>query len=297
MGKVSIIVPIYNKEPYLERCIDSVLRQTCPDFDLILVDDGSEDRCGEICDRYQSLDSRITVIHQENRGLSLARNMGIHQACTAGDSEWISFLDADDALHPRFLEIMLREAGESGNTIVACRLHKVHPGEQIGEISEFPVREIDLNTLYSINGKNMSGSSVCGKLFPKEVFIRIRFPAGLYNEDMYTCPVLMHEADRIIYIDAGMYYYYMLPDSYIHSDWYPKKLEELYAAEFVARYLKNVGCTDAHLGTLLRIRWIIKRQRSELLKSRAKHKLQFLVYFFGKELQISRRIRHAKKGI
>lgn len=297
MGKVSIIVPIYNKEPYLERCIESVLRQSYSDFDLILVDDGSEDRCGEICDRYQSLDPRISVIHQSNRGLSLARNMGIHHACTASDSEWISFLDADDALHPRFLEIMLREAGAGSNTIVACKLHKIHPGDQIEEIREFPVREIDINTLYSIKGKNLSGSSVCGKLFPKEIFIRIRFPAGLYNEDMYTCPVLMHEADRIVYIDAGMYDYYMLSDSYIHSDWQPKKLEELYAAEFVARYLKNIGCEDAHLGTLLRIRWIIKRQRSELQKSPAKHKLQFLIYFFGKELQISRRIRHARKGI
>lgn len=297
MGKVSVIVPIYNKEKYLERCIESVLRQTCQDFDLILVNDGSEDHSGEICERYRESDSRITVIHQSNRGLSLARNMGIHQACMSSDSQWIAFLDADDALHPRFFEIMLREVESRGNAITACRLHRVNPGDSIGEIIEFPTREIDLNTLYSIKGKNMNGLSVCGKLFPKDIFIRIRFPAGLYNEDMYTCPVLMNEADHIVFIDAGMYYYYMLEDSYVHSEWQPKKLEEIYAAEFVARYLKNKDCADGHLGTLLRLLWIIRRQRTEIRNSSTKHKAHFLLYLFEKELEIRRRIRHAKREL
>lgn len=296
MGKVSIIVPIYNKEQYLVRCIESVLRQSYSDFDLILVNDGSKDHCKEICEKYQSMDSRISVIHQSNRGLSLARNMGIHFACTKSNSKWITFLDADDSLHPRFLEIMIREAGLDRNTIVACKLNKIYPGNQPEEIYDFPANEIDINTLYSIKGKDLSGCSACGKLFPKEIFIRIRFPAGLYNEDMYTCPVLMHEANRIVYIEAGLYQYYMLSDSYIHSEWQPKKLEEIYATEFVARYLKNIGCSDAHLGTLLRIRWIIRRQRNEMLKSKAKHKIKFYLYFFGKEFEILRRINHAKKG-
>lgn len=297
MGKVSIIVPVFNKEPYLERCIDSVLQQTCQDFDLILVDDGSEDRCGEICDRYKELDPRITVVHQQNRGLSIARNMGIHHACKGSDSKWLTFLDADDALHPRFLEIMLREGEKQAGTVVACELNKIYPGDKTGEVSEFPAQEIDLNYLYSLNGKYLSGLSACGKLFPKEMFVCVRFPAGLYNEDMYACPVLMNEAERIVYINAGMYYYYMLEDSYVHSKWHPKKLEEIYAAEFVARYLKNNGCEDGHLGTLCRLLWIVKRQRTEIRESDEKHKAHFLIYLLGKELEIRRRVRHAKKGI
>ena len=297
MAKVSIIVTIHNKGPYLERCIDSVLNQTFSDFDLILVNDGSEDNCAEICDRYKRLDPRISVIHQKNKGCSYARNTGIQQACNGSDSAWITFLDADDALHPRFLEIMLREGESRENAIIACRLHKIYPGDSLGEINAFPAKEIDLNTLYGIKGKNMSGSSACGKLFSKDMFIRIRFPAGLHNEDMYTCPVLMNEADHIVFIDAGMYYYYMLEDSYVHSEWQPKKLEEIYAAEFIARYLKNNGCADGHLGTLQRLLWIIRRQRTEIRNSSTKHKVHFLLYLFGKELEIRRRIRHAKREL
>ena len=295
MSKVSVIVPIYNKEKYLERCIESVLRQTEPDFDLILVNDGSTDQGGEICEKYRKADRRITVIHQSNRGPSLARNMGIHQACVGSDSRWITFLDADDALHPRFLEIMLHEGEARENTITACSLNRITPGDSIGEINEFPAREIDINTLYSVKGTNMNGFSACGKLFPKEIFIRIRFPAGLRNEDMYTAPVLMNEAEHIVFIDAPMYCYYMLENSYIHSEWKPQKLEEIYAAEFVARYLKNNGCMDGHLGTLLRLQWIIGRQKTEIRKSGAKHKAHFLLHLFGKQLEINRRIRHAKR--
>ncbi len=295
MGKVSIIVPIYNKEKYLERCIESVLRQTYSDYNLILVNDGSQDNSGEICKKYQKADNRITLINQPNKGLSLARNIGIHHAYKNKDLEWITFLDADDAWHPRFLEIMLKEVQQNENTIVACMLQKVYHGDIIEDINEFPTKEIDMDYLYSIKGKNMSGSSVCGKIFFKEMFISIRFPAGLYNEDMYICPVLMNEAEHIVYIDAGMYYYYMNEDSYTHLKWQPKKLEEIYAAEFVARYLKNEGYINGHLGTLQRLLWIVKRQRKELRHSNAKHKTHFLLYFFGKELEIRRRIRNAKR--
>ncbi len=295
MGKVSIIVPVYNKEPYLGRCIESVLRQSYSDFELILVNDGSTDGSGEICERYKKTDPRITVIHQENRGVSLARNMGIHHACTVGDTEWISFLDADDALHPRFLEIMLRETVSESNTIVACRLQKIEPGKLPKEIEQFPVKEVDINTIYGTNGRGMGGFSACGKLFPKEMFIRVRFPSGLRNEDMYTCPVLMKEANRIVFIDAGLYDYYMIPDSYVHTDWKPLKLEEIYAAEFAARFFKNMGADGAHIGTLSRLLWIIRRQRLDIRKSAAKHKFHFLLFLYEKEFEMRRRIRHAKK--
>lgn len=209
----------------------------------------------------------------------------------------ISVEIGDDGIYSKFLEVMVREGEKDLNSITACGLQKIKPGDKLDAPDRFPTQEIDLNYLYSIKGKLLSPFSACGKLFPKNMFIRIRFPAGLYNEDMYASPVLMHEADRIVFIHANLYYYYMLENSYIHMNWQPKKLEELYAAEFVARYLKNCGCEDAHLGLLYRIQWIIKRQRGEMRRSDEKHKFHFYLYFFGKELEIKRRIRHAIKGI
>ena len=106
MPKISVIVPVYKVEKYLRRCIDSILNQTFNDFDLILVDDGSPDSCGDICEKYEKTDNRITVIHRENGGLSAARNSGIKWALKNSDSEWITFVDSDDWLHPDYLKIL-----------------------------------------------------------------------------------------------------------------------------------------------------------------------------------------------
>ena len=106
MSKISIIVPVYNVESYLARCINSILAQTFQDFDLILVDDGSPDRSGHICDEYAAHESRIHVIHQKNGGLSVARNTGIEWAFEKSNSRWISFIDSDDWIHPKYLEVL-----------------------------------------------------------------------------------------------------------------------------------------------------------------------------------------------
>ena len=103
---ISIVVPIYKVEKYIHRCIESILAQTFTDFDLILVDDGSPDNCGKICDEYAVKDKRIHVIHKENGGLSDARNAGIDWAFANSDSEWITFIDSDDWIHPKYLETL-----------------------------------------------------------------------------------------------------------------------------------------------------------------------------------------------
>lgn len=110
MPTISVIVPVYKVEPYLNRCVDSILRQTYQDFELILVDDGSPDRCGEICDEYARQDSRIHVIHKENGGLSDARNAGIDWVEANSDSRWLIFADSDDWVHPELLARLLDAA-------------------------------------------------------------------------------------------------------------------------------------------------------------------------------------------
>lgn len=107
MAKISVVVPVYNVEKYLCRCVDSILAQTFSDFELILVDDGSPDKCGAICDEYTKKDSRVYVIHKENGGLSDSRNVGIKWAIENSDSEWIAFIDSDDWIYEKYLEILL----------------------------------------------------------------------------------------------------------------------------------------------------------------------------------------------
>ena len=116
MPKISVIVPVYKVEPYLHECVDSILAQTFTDFELILVDDGSSDNCGKICDEYAAKDSRIRVIHQENRGVSAARNA----ALDAAKGEFIAFIDSDDVVNVYYLEVLLSGMDEDTD-IVACK--------------------------------------------------------------------------------------------------------------------------------------------------------------------------------
>ncbi len=113
MSEISIIIPVYNAEKYLSRCIDSIFMQTFTDFELILVDDGSPDRCGLICDEYMRRDSRVRVLHQSNQGQAAARNNGVNVA----NGEWITFVDADDMVHPQMLEMLYRSVNEHSTLV------------------------------------------------------------------------------------------------------------------------------------------------------------------------------------
>ena len=121
MPKISVIVPVYNVEKYLCECIDSILTQTFTDFELILVDDGSQDNSGKICDEYANKDHRITVIHQENQGQASARN----NALAIAKGEWVHFVDSDDLIHPQMLEILYATVDET-TQISMCNLYKDH---------------------------------------------------------------------------------------------------------------------------------------------------------------------------
>lgn len=134
---ISIIVPVYNIEPYLPSCVESVLWQSFRDFELILVDDGSPDGCPALCDAYAEEDQRVRVIHQENGGLSEARNAGMSEA----RGEYMAFVDGDDIVHPAFLETLLSALSETGADIAECGVRKVYPGEHFPEEAAEAVAE------------------------------------------------------------------------------------------------------------------------------------------------------------
>ena len=203
---VSIIVPIYNVEQYISKCIESILAQTYRDFELILVDDGSTDMCGKICDEYAKQDSRVHVIHQENKGVSAARNAGISLA----KGEYIMFVDSDDFITENMLEKMHDCIAESGSDIAICGINNFLDGAETEDKSQ----------MNDISTKTISGRDAClsiyrmdgrvpvmawGKLYKSELFTDIRYPVGRIQEDDGTTPKLLYRAKMVSIIDNEMY--------------------------------------------------------------------------------------------
>ena len=133
---ISVIVPVYNVEKYLDRCVKSILSQSFSDFELLLVDDGSPDRCGEMCDEYAKGDSRIKAFHKRNGGLSDARNFGIEKAL----GEYLMFVDSDDYIHEQMLETLHRLITENDADLAVCSAMDVFEGKEVTQVREIGIQ-------------------------------------------------------------------------------------------------------------------------------------------------------------
>lgn len=205
---ISVIVPVYNVEKYLNRCINSILAQTYQDYELILIDDGSTDYSGEICDFFQAKDDRIKVIHQPNNGLSFARNVGIEYSC----GEYITFIDSDDYVAESYLEILLKLLEGNDSDISCCEYLRTGKEciKNIKLTDEFIIlRENDILTFYL--KKDLV--SACAKLYRKYLFQNIRFPIGKINEDISTIFKVFLEAKSVSYSNNKLYFYYKNSES------------------------------------------------------------------------------------
>lgn len=239
MPRISVIVPVYKVEPYLRRCVDSILAQTFTDFELILVDDGSPDGCPAICDEYAEKDRRAHVIHQKNRGLSAARNAGIDWAFANSDSQWLSFVDSDDWVHPLYFEALLSAVQSTNSSISICTCQKTEGRElNVDEKKLFP-RKISAEKLYADN--NLYATIVCGKLYQKKSFEKIRFPIGKIHEDEYVTYRILFEAEEIALIDEPLYAYFNNNAGITKSSWTPYRLSSVEAIEMQINYMKRNG--------------------------------------------------------
>ncbi len=236
--KISVIVPVYKVEPYLRRCVDSILGQTFTDFELILVDDGSPDNCPAICDEYAKKDSRVRVIHQENGGLSAARNAGIDWAFVNSGSQWLNFIDSDDWVHERYLEALYDAV-----TRTACRISVCAYKETGGEVPA-----VDEATLVPavwktepFYVKNYVNATVAwGKLYRKELFQGIRYPVGKLNEDEFATYQILFPEETVAYINQPLYFYFQNQGSIMHSTWSERKMVAYDARdEQIAYFLQN----------------------------------------------------------
>ena len=210
---VSIIVPIYKVEPYLQRCLDSIVNQTHTNLDIILVDDGSPDNCAKICDEYAAKDKRITVIHKQNGGLSDARNAGLD----ISKGEYVSFVDSDDWIANTYIEQLLKAVKDNNAEVAICNYLKT---EQSYDLKINNVKHPKYEILYPKSAVKKLWSQeriifviACGKLIKKSLFNDIRFPKGFIHEDEFTTYKLLYNASKTIFLDIPFYCYYQRKDS------------------------------------------------------------------------------------
>ena len=221
---ISIIVPIYKVEQYLERCVDSIINQTYQNLQIILVDDGSPDNCGLICDRYAENDSRITVIHKPNGGLSDARNCGLDKAI----GDYIFFIDADDWIPIDALENLFMRFSMYCVDIVAGSSVDVVDNNGKCEHKRYSVSlgtEQLLDKHEAMKDNLMYGWAAWNKLYRSELFKDIRFPKGIINEDEAILTHVIDKCTMIAKVGIPTYYYYLRENSITTSDFSERKMD------------------------------------------------------------------------
>lgn len=237
---ISVIIPVYKVEKYLCRCVDSVLEQTYTNMEIILVDDGSPDNCPVMCDEYARQDSRVKVIHQENAGLSGARNAGIDMA----QGQWLAFVDSDDYLAADFLERLYQACVDTGSSLSVCRWEYVRgetiPEHGTGETRVYTGREM-LANLYVPDGAYFVVA--WNKLYRKELFEDIRYPLGRIHEDEATTYRIYDKVKKAAYVDRSLYGYFVTPVS-ITRGFNPKRMDWVTAVAERLDFFEQKGYTE-----------------------------------------------------
>lgn len=244
MPKISVIIPVYKAEAYLEECIDSILAQTFSEFELILVDDGSPDNCAAICREYVERDNRVRFLQQENRGQAAARN----HAMTIAQGQWICFVDSDDVIHPQYLQILYDAALQYDVPISMCRyveadtmpegfLEPCNP-----EFTVLSMEEPALTALY--DREEYPGWVGCTKLVRREIVEGYPFTEGRVFEDNEAVSRWICQAKALASTEWPLYYYRTNGGSTTKSSFSLKKLDYLWALESITGFYGSIGYRD-----------------------------------------------------
>ncbi len=242
---ISVIVPIYDVEAYLEQCLDSILNQTYKNLEVILVDDGSPDRCGAICDSYAVKDPRVVVIHKENSGVSDARNAGIDIA----KGRYLTFVDSDDYLALDCIECLYCNLNAfcADISITSHFTTKNYDWTQFFQTPTIEIYDSESAVVETLYARKIK-TSAWGKLYRKELFKEIRYPKGKIFEDLYTTNKLFMDAKKIVWTDRIGYYYRIRSGSIMRSAFSMKNLHMLDALDEMERTLpmENQQIAKAH---------------------------------------------------
>ena len=240
---ISIIIPIYQAERYLHMCLDSIFRQTYADFEVILVDDGSTDSSGAICEACKAKDPRIHVIHQTNQGQAAARNHAIKIA----KGEWVCFVDSDDLIHPNMLKSLLHAAIETGSNISACdRLEAatcpdVFMDSKQAHYETITIDESAIENLYREDSP--AYWCVWAKLIRRGIVEKLPFTEGRFYEDNAVMCQWLAASEKICITDSQLYFYRVNPDGTTKSQFSLKQVDYLWALQEQIEFYKSNGFT------------------------------------------------------
>lgn len=225
---VTVVVPVYNVGKYLEASVKSLLAQDYPSLEILLVDDGSTDGSGEICDRFSAEDPRVRVLHQKNQGQAAARNHGVARA----RGEYTAFIDSDDYVAPNYISYMAEIMGREGAQIGICDLSQCMPGQEWRPVIREEVRVMDApQALETMFYQRDFTTSPCCKLYPTAWLREIPFPEGRIHEDLATVYKLLARADRVAYGPSVLYCYIQRKGSTEHSGFSVKTFDHKTSAD------------------------------------------------------------------
>lgn len=256
MDKVSIVVPVYNVEDCLSYCVDSLRQQTYKNIEIILVDDGSTDSSGEICDQYAREDDRIKVLHIENGGLSNARNTGVKESST----DWIVFIDSDDYYDHRAIEYLVKLRDKYRVDLVATPVIEVRNYENsdfLGDFREKYSGKLDRRTaLEQMFYGNYVGTHSGGKLYKKEILLRFPYPNGMLYEDLSLAYEHIASCENIAVSALNLYKYYRRPGSIVNSKYSDRLLDFYKAMEWNRNYIERDYPNDKEMRRALNVRYV-----------------------------------------
>lgn len=230
---ISVVIPVYNVEKYICRCLDSVLKQTYHNVEIILINDGSTDNSGNICKDYQKKDARITLIHQDNQGLSVARNAGIDIA----KGEYITFIDSDDCIAEDYLEQLVGALEDNNADISICGNVRFQDDFQ----NKIPCKNFDgviissgrdaCKEIYTSKNKRAEYVVAWGKLYKRELFLEERYPVGRLHEDQFLTYRLFWTSSKVAEIGDCLYGYYQNANGIMGSPFSIRRYDEVIAHE------------------------------------------------------------------
>lgn len=240
---ISIVIPVYNVEKYLSKCIESVIGQSFKNIEIILVNDGSTDQSGKICDKYAKKDTRIIVYHKENGGLSDARNYGIKRA----NGKYITFIDSDDYISKQYVEVLYTLLITNHAQISICNLEKFKEGSLPHMQSSFDNGKTEIfsgiEAMELMFYQKKITNSAFAKMYLKKLFDNIEYPKGKLYEDLATTYKLFYLSNKIVYNPAELYYYLIRKNSIMNRRFDEKNFDRIYVSEEILDFVEN-NCSE-----------------------------------------------------
>lgn len=233
---ITVVVPVFKVEQYLTFCVQSIIAQTFSDWELILVDDGSPDRCGEMCDAFAERDKRVRVIHKANGGLADARNAGT----AAARGEYITYIDSDDWVARQLLERLLECAQKKQADVVICNRVKVASEQQVFSHGSEPVQVFSgPEAMEEMLYQTSFDTNAWGKLFRLELAQQFPYPKGRLYEDLFTIYKLLFFSKKVVYLPQMLYAYRINENSIMNRKFDVQNLDELDAADEIERFVEE----------------------------------------------------------